>query len=209
MRYLSTFLLNIFVLCNCTLSKNSEIDWSQEDVKETLLFDSISMKYIPPAGKEFYRVEKKHCCPLKGETLGIFSQDSLRYTVVKEKRISDGYIYRLLCTSFIGENDTPIKLSVLHTYKDDKLLDCIALSLDFIFEIKHFANFIVSEKQISIDRYEIDYLLYNEDNGSIIGERNTPDTTIYRSVYNIVNGYIENKQVDIYEDDNKTTIYRR
>lgn len=194
MRYLSTFLLSIFVLCSCTLSKNSEIYWSQEDVKEALLFDSISMTYIPPTGKEFYRVEKKHCCPLKGETLDIFSQDSLPYTVAKERRISDGYTYKLLCTSFMGENDTPIKLSVLHTYKDDKLLDCIALSLDFIFEVKHFANFIVSEKQISIDRYEIDYLLYDEDNGNIIGERNTPDTTIYRSVYNIVNGYIEKQQ---------------
>lgn len=102
--------------------------------------------------------------------------ENLKSIVVKEKT-TKGYTYKLLCSSRIGDNDTPIKSTTLHIYKDGKFCDCIVLSLDFIFEVEHFAKFIVSEDKIIINRYEINTVLYDEDSGDIIGEKERPDTT--------------------------------
>lgn len=127
-------------------------------------------------GIHIYETVKGHRCPLIGETFGLSPIENLKSIVVKEKT-TKGYTYKLLCSSRIGDNDTPIKSTTLHIYKDGKFCDCIVLSLDFIFEVEHFAKFIVSEDKIIIDRYEINTLLYDEDSGDIIGDKERPDTT--------------------------------
>ena len=164
------------ILFACTAQQSSQkaIYWTQMVAQKSPLQDSIMFTHDT----------------IYGETFGFRLPKQIRTGVCEEQMSSDGYTYRLLKTKLAGENDIPIKATILSISKGNKILNAVILSLDFTFETEHFAHFVVTTDSIHIHRYEVEHLEFDKETGDIIGNRNTPDTTIYSSLYLIRDGHI-------------------
>lgn len=176
-----TLLLLVFgIIANCSFSFKAKdnIRWTSDNTYKGIV-SVIGKTKISLSGSV-----------LKGDFLGIEPPLRLITTVIKTATTESGYTYRLLKTQLTGENDIPIKATILSISKGNKILDAVILSLDFTFETEHFAHFVVTTDSIHIHRYEVEHLEYDKETGEIIGNRNTPDTTIYSSLYLIRDGHI-------------------
>ena len=180
---ISTFtpLLLVFgIIANCSFSfkPKDNIRWTSDNTDKGI---------VSVIGKTKISL---YSSVLKGDFVDIEPPLRLITTVIKTATTESGYTYRLLKTQLTGENDIPIKATILSISKGNKILDAVILSLDFTFETEHFAHFVVTTDSIHIHRYEVEHLEYDKETGEIIGNRNTPDTTIYSSLYLIRDGHI-------------------
>lgn len=186
-------IFSIILWVNIACSSGDSIYWSEKDTEGIFLLDTISLKYIKSKDIPYTEDLFQSHDTLKGETYHYTHLfDSWRAFVVKQGTTTDGYIFKLLCGEVIGENDNPIRASLLYIYKNNQLTDRIVLSLSLTFEAECFSKFIVSKHKIFIDRYEVEHLLYDED-GNIIGPNPTPDTLVTHHEYNITDGMIVSK----------------
>lgn len=178
---ISTFtpLLLVFgIIANCSFSfkPKDNIRWTSDNTDKGI---------VSVIGKTKISL---YSSVLKGDFVDTEPPPRLITTIIKTATTESGYTYRLLKTKLAGENDIPIKATILSISKGNKILDAVILSLDFTFETEHFAHFVVTTD--SIHRYEVEHLEFDKETGDIIGNRNTPDTTIYSSLYLIRDGHI-------------------
>ena len=167
------------------------ISWTNNTV-DTLLFfnDTVSSYQLKPKYQKMavsFSSQEKALQP-KGETYG-YAMNSVngQYYTVATHKDKYGYDYKLITYSIRGENDTEILVSQLNSYKKDMPIDGLVLEMNFTFETKCFARYVINESIIKIDRYEINGILYTE-NGEIVGMKDTPDTIVHRSVYKMKDG---------------------
>ena len=180
---ISTFtpLLLVFgIIANCSFSfkPKDNIRWTSDNTQKGIVSVIEKTKI------------SLYSSVLKGDFVDIEPPPRLITTIIKTATTESGYTYRLLKTKLAGENDIPIKATILSISKGNKILDAVILSLDFTFETEHFAHFVVTTDSIHIHRYEVEHLEFDKETGDIIGNRNTPDTTIYSSLYLIRDGHI-------------------
>lgn len=191
------FLLSFFTLLfvSCSLQRKADtapLHWSNRLVKPLLFYNDYVLSYQL---KPKYR---KHSVPFPDNEKGFVPQGEKfyysmtstdgRYYPVAEYKDRNGHAYKLIVYNVMGDNDTEILVTQINSYKQDSLVDALILEMNFTFETQISSRYSVNDSVATMDRYEINGILYDEESGDIIGTKATPDTAIYRSVYKITDG---------------------
>ena len=183
----------LFTSCSHQRNVNTEsLHWSNRLVKPLLFYnDSVLSYQLKPEYRKLsipFPDNEKVFVP-QGEKYNytLTSTDG-RYYTVAEYKAGNGYAYKLIVYNVTGDNDTEILVTQINSYKHDSLVDALVLELNFTFETQISSHYSVNDSLATVDRYEINDILYEDESGDIIGTKAKPDTVIYRSIYKIADG---------------------
>ena len=183
----------LFISCSHQRNVNTEsLHWANRLVKPLLFYnDSVLSYQLKPEYRKLsvpFSDNEKGFVP-QGEkyNYSLISIDG-RYYTVAEYKDKNGFTYKLIVYSVIGDNDTEILVTQINSYQQESLIDALILELNFTFETQISSHYSVNDSLATVDRYEINDILYADESGDIIGTKAKPDTVIYRSIYKIADG---------------------
>ncbi|WP_228452322.1 hypothetical protein [Chryseobacterium sp. c4a] len=167
----------------------NKLPYTSEDIKKYYKTDLDSTNYIVtiPDQKRINFNSEEIRFPIKENDFEINPKPTDKYSVIETFSFPNDISCKLIIYNTYGENDSKILNVQLNSYKQNKLTDQLLLDCRFTFENQYYRTFSINkDEMIELVKYSINRLEFNE-NGDIIGEKETPITNKEKFLYAIDN----------------------